>query len=409
MKRHIHILILSYLLLLTAGLKAQTTNTGELMVVNDTQFSVLDSFVNTSLASFFNDGEAFFYGNFANEGVVDYLSTTGLIRFRGSNQQRITGSQPSYLYNVEFNNTSRLENAIELVNTTLEVENNIDFVEGIVNTITNDGELVLQNGGTAINESNFSFVDGFMTKKGNNSFEFPVGDAGFYRFAGIGVPTSSSATYRARYVFKDQNNPYPIEFRIGNVLFLNKNEYWVIDNTQGSEQIEVTLSWDETTTTPANIVANQETIRMARWDFEQGAWRDAGGIVDTFNRTITSLQTIDGTAVFTVAGADLNLELPDGVVIWNAVSTNGNNKNDYFFIQGIEKLPNNTLEIYNRWGAEIFKTSNYDTNGNVFRGYAKGIDNKLLPSGTYFYILQYDALSSGQRIEKSGYLYLTTD
>ncbi|WP_262888447.1 gliding motility-associated C-terminal domain-containing protein [Flavobacterium collinsii] len=56
----------------------------------------------------------------------------------------------------------------------------------------------------------------------------------------------------------------------------------------------------------------------------------------------------------------------------------------------------------------MFKTSNYGSNGNVFRGISEGrvtIDKQRgVPTGTYFYILRYEA--DGIMIEKTGYLYV---
>ncbi len=49
---------------------------------------------------------------------------------------------------------------------------------------------------------------------------------------------------------------------------------------------------------------------------------------------------------------------PSEIFIPNLVTPNGDGKNDYFSITG---LPSNAgLKIYNRWGQNIFNTSNYD-------------------------------------------------
>ncbi|WP_205627548.1 T9SS type B sorting domain-containing protein, partial [Myroides marinus] len=72
----------------------------------------------------------------------------------------------------------------------------------------------------------------------------------------------------------------------------------------------------------------------------------------------------------------------------------------------------NTVEIYNRWGLKVYDTKSYDSAGNVFRGYSDGrvtIDKgEKLPTGTYFYIVNYEYKDkSGSRmIKKSGYLHL---
>jgi gliding motility-associated-like protein len=101
------------------------------------------------------------------------------------------------------------------------------------------------------------------------------------------------------------------------------------------------------------------------------------------------------------------------IKIWNAVSPNGDAKNDVFYLEGIDCYPNNSVEVYNRWGVKVFETSGYDNINKVFKGYSDGRStiskNELLPTGTYFYILKYEYNLFGnnqQNIEKSGYLYI---
>ncbi|MRX42060.1 DUF11 domain-containing protein, partial [Flavobacterium sp. LC2016-23] len=97
-----------------------------------------------------------------------------------------------------------------------------------------------------------------------------------------------------------------------------------------------------------------------------------------------------------------------GVIVYNAVSANDDGLNDYFKIDGLEQFPNNTVEIFNSGGVQIFKTSQYGSNNNVFRGISEGratINRKAgVPTGTYFYILRYEV--DGTTIEKAGYLYV---
>ncbi|WP_205627563.1 T9SS type B sorting domain-containing protein, partial [Myroides marinus] len=75
----------------------------------------------------------------------------------------------------------------------------------------------------------------------------------------------------------------------------------------------------------------------------------------------------------------------------------------------------NTVEIYNRWGVKVYDTKNYDSAGNVFRGYSDGRvtinRGDKLPTGTYFYIVNYEYKDkSGSRmIKKSGYLHLDSN
>ncbi|TRX38469.1 hypothetical protein FNW52_00005, partial [Flavobacterium sp. ZT3R18] len=97
------------------------------------------------------------------------------------------------------------------------------------------------------------------------------------------------------------------------------------------------------------------------------------------------------------------------IKVFNAVSPDGSGQNDRFYIQGLECYPDNSVEIYNRWGVLVFEREHYNNEDRAFRGTSEGrvtVDkSQELPVGTYFYMLKYkDANSS--TFEKSGYLYL---
>ncbi|WP_343618652.1 gliding motility-associated C-terminal domain-containing protein, partial [Flavobacterium sp.] len=95
--------------------------------------------------------------------------------------------------------------------------------------------------------------------------------------------------------------------------------------------------------------------------------------------------------------------------VLNAFSPNGDQKNERFYIQGIGCYPDNTVEIYNRWGVLVFEKDGYNNEDRVFKGYSEGRttmkQSEGLPVGTYFYILKYKDSGSNAH-EKSGYLYI---
>ncbi|TPG31305.1 gliding motility-associated C-terminal domain-containing protein, partial [Flavobacterium pectinovorum] len=97
------------------------------------------------------------------------------------------------------------------------------------------------------------------------------------------------------------------------------------------------------------------------------------------------------------------------IEVFNALSVNGDGENDTFYIGGIECYPDNELVIYNRWGVQVYHAKGYDNKERVFRGYSDGratiaSENKL-PSGTYFYVLEY-MKNDGSVQKKSGYMNL---
>lgn len=66
---------------------------------------------------------------------------------------------------------------------------------------------------------------------------------------------------------------------------------------------------------------------------------------------------------------------------FNSFTPNGDGVNDVFVIGNIDKYPDNTFEVYNRYGQKVFHVAGYQ---NDWSGSYLGND---LPSGTYFYIL----------------------
>ncbi|WP_188476220.1 gliding motility-associated C-terminal domain-containing protein [Dokdonia pacifica] len=99
----------------------------------------------------------------------------------------------------------------------------------------------------------------------------------------------------------------------------------------------------------------------------------------------------------------------DGLEVFDIMSPNGDGLNDVFVIRGIEQFPNNTVRIYNRWGVLVFDTRGYGQNDNFFRGESTGratIDqDRLLPVGTYYYVLEYTN-NEGRLQQLAGPLYI---
>jgi len=97
------------------------------------------------------------------------------------------------------------------------------------------------------------------------------------------------------------------------------------------------------------------------------------------------------------------------IKVLNAFSPNGDEKNARFYIRGIECYPENTVEIYNRWGVLVFSIDHYNNTDRSFTGYSNGRSTVKqtdgLPVGTYFYILKYKDSASNPH-QESSYLYI---
>jgi gliding motility-associated-like protein len=99
----------------------------------------------------------------------------------------------------------------------------------------------------------------------------------------------------------------------------------------------------------------------------------------------------------------IKIQVVSDLFVYNAVSPNGDGKNDVFhlaYIDLIDDTKNNRVLIFNRWGDLVFDIENYNNSTNVFEGRSNG--GKELPSGTYYYRIEF----LNGRKSQSGYLSL---
>jgi gliding motility-associated-like protein len=127
---------------------------------------------------------------------------------------------------------------------------------------------------------------------------------------------------------------------------------------------------------------------------ETGIWRikkGDGEITDTTDPTsyVSKLEKGDNLFVWYVSNgacpvvAD-SVKIKAGeIVIPTLITPNGDNKNEYFVIQGLESLGKTELIIFDRRGFQIFKDTEYDNKWN-------GVDYNMnpLPNDTYFFLLK---------------------
>ena len=404
-----------------ASMQAQqgmVNNKGILTVKPQSQVGVRGTFTNHTTGDVINDGEIHFFNDFTNNGLFSYTTntTTGYVVFSGITGavQNIQGNSPSFFYDVLYHKASN-DPAFHLSNETT-YAGTVNLFDGVVWVDqTAGGAFIFLKGANHINTSDNSHVQGTVTKEGNDAFVYPIGDVGFYRMASITAPATQAHSYTGEYVFSNSNDFYPHESRAGVLSAIDENEFWIINQAQpNDESVAVTLSWDARTTPAPFIEGDTSLLRVARWDEEQELWVDEGGIVDTASKTVTTLTKVEGFGVFTLAQVKKNLLNPGDLVIYNGVTPNNDGMNDYFLIDNIQMYPRNTVQIFNRYGHPVFYTESYDSTGNVFTGVAegKGIVNKgeKLPSGTYYYILEYYITENGadRLVKRVGYLHLET-
>ncbi|MDX8553963.1 gliding motility-associated C-terminal domain-containing protein, partial [Tenacibaculum sp. 1B UA] len=102
--------------------------------------------------------------------------------------------------------------------------------------------------------------------------------------------------------------------------------------------------------------------------------------------------------------------------VHNAINVGDSSYNNYLKIDGIDCFPENTLRIFNRWGVEVYAEKGYNNEEKVFKGYSNGRStigkDKGLPTGNYFYIIDYQFSSDKlnyKTLQKSGFIYINNN
>lgn len=336
-------------------------------------------------------GEIGFHTNLINDGTLN--QNLGLAGFYNTVQSlSISGTKTPRFHNFEVAVDDNL-----LLNINTEISNNLSFISGHVITPRNTPTIALDFVNEAFNvlEANTRHTDGYASFTGNNVFEFPIGDDNKLRPLIIPVQTNSPK-FSAAYFNEDPNTPttFSINFNTNTIdENLNKvsiDEFWDFD---GIIPTTVILTWDEQSNIN-NLVTNLDDLRVAGWNKTTSKWENLGNTNTTGNLntgTITSDTFIANNyeiITFASFNNDINGVIDNDLVINNLFSPNGDNQNDTFVIEGAE-LIDNVLEVYNRWGNLVYRTSNYS---NEWGGIAN-VNNvlkrqELLPAATYYYVFK---------------------
>ncbi|MCH2215848.1 MAG: gliding motility-associated C-terminal domain-containing protein [Flavobacteriales bacterium] len=136
-----------------------------------------------------------------------------------------------------------------------------------------------------------------------------------------------------------------------------------------------------------------------------GQWTDSEGNEITANVNLGNLAEGSYTYTYTVSNAEcgdlsasviielapefceVDPPLPKPFSVPQGFSPNGDGINDVFVITSLnEFFPNNSIQIFNRWGAEVLSAAPYNNDwaGKAETGLNAG---EVLPVGTYWYIL----------------------
>ncbi len=261
--------------------------------------------------------EARFAGNVTTSGSTSAVSFSpgsgnGRVVFNGTGAQSFGGTValPPTLRNVTLNKTS----GTVTLNSNVTVTTNISFSSG---TLTSGGSqlLILNDNCTATGMSNSSYIIGPVRKIGNDAFTFPVGRGGFYRPISISAPGNTAHHFTAEYFNASSNSLYPHSSKVASINILSTSEYWILNRTNGTSNVVVSLSWGAN----SGGVNNPATLQVCRWD--GSTWRDHGngGINGSF---VSSSGAVTSFSPFTLGSQNNQNPLPITLLNFNAEAQN---------------------------------------------------------------------------------------
>lgn len=109
---------------------------------------------------------------------------------------------------------------------------------------------------------------------------------------------------------------------------------------------------------------------------------DASSLNAIVEPTTTTVYTITADNNGCTDTASVVISVVKPVLIPNVFTPNGTGTNDTWVIDGLETYSDCSVTVFNRWGMKVFNTAGYDS---PWDGCME--DGKLLPTATYFYVI----------------------
>jgi len=218
------------------------------------------------------DGNIYLTGNWINQvGDAAFLEGNSMVYFLGTTNQTLSTS-----LGLETFSGISLDNSLGLkLFNSVNVQGNFDMLNGIVTVSdTINDILTFKDNATVSNVSGLSFAAGKVSKEGNDTFTFPVGETGTgYRPIGISPPASITDIFTAEYIRSNARLLGPIT--VAGLNHVSACEYWTMVRDNGSSVIDVIASYD----TSSCGVTSLADLVLAHFDeFGSSSWDNYGSV-----------------------------------------------------------------------------------------------------------------------------------
>jgi gliding motility-associated-like protein len=401
MKKHIFIVVL---IINSFYLKSQIVNNGCKIFIG-TNISVnAKDFVNLSSPSNGEldlDGNLILSGNLSNNSSNGNLFTNiesspnGKFIVNGTGSI-ITGQNPIFFENIEVNNAVTLEIDECQIFGILKLNSSLTLNSNELIISNPDNSAIEYLSGFILSETTPTDNLGVITWNIGNSigkYEIPFGSGNDENDLNLLLNIENEASDEngsisfATYPTNSENKPFPDGVSTLDSLKSIKivDRYWIISPDYDLNPLtSITFKYtNEDISETNNPSLNVDSLVVANYNSNEDLWSYNIGECETNSSektvTINNLSSDDFLKYWTLTIPDI-INPNENITVPNGFTPNNDNINDLWVIDGIEKYPDNSVIVYNRWGKKIYETKNYSNTWD-------GDDN---PSGAYYYIIQLD-------------------
>src|SRR5690554_3266374 len=127
----------------------------------------------------------------------------------------------------------------------------------------------------------------------------------------------------------------------------------------------------------------------------------------TYDNGIYTAVITDNNGCVASDSIHIHLVLCD-IVVSGVITPNGDGLNDYLVIEQLGAYPNTSIWIYNRWGAEVYHSDDYQNDWDGRSESRFNVGGDKLPESTYYYLIELGGPSDSETYGKiyKGYFYL---
>ena len=273
----------------------------------------------------------------------------------------------------------------------------VRFNQGNISGEETQNAFVIFSGAQAQLAKDDSHIETPILSRNHSNFTFPTGDRGVYQ------PLSINNGDESDLFVLFQNNAYENLSLPEGIDFISRQFHWLVS---GDKTAQLGLSWNETSL--LNQITNDLEDLVILGNTEDG-WEVIPSQLAPFSEDGVTPTSMEKGLILSKEKIAFNrydavtlggVRRMTTILVSEALTPNGDNVNDTWYIGNIERYPNVVIRVFNRWGGEVFFHK-----GSYRNDWNGSYNNKLetLPAAPYYYRIDLD---NDGYIEHQGWLYI---